>query len=91
MDRSFVFFDRRTGQILATHTQVSVDGEDTNVDTDELRGSYRASPGQEIDLADIDVLDVDLELLKRGTSNSVFVVDVDSRQVVRGKKVDSAQ
>jgi len=83
-EQTFIFFDNSSGQILATHTQFSVDGQGAPVDVDELRRSYRAFPGQEIEPSRIDVLDVNLELLKRGTSGQRFVVDLDSRRIVAG-------
>lgn len=81
-EQTFILFDKNSGDILATHSQVSVKGPGVRVDLDELRRSYRAFPGQEIDLSRIDVLDVNLELLKRGTSKGRFVVDLDSRRLV---------
>jgi len=85
-EQTFIFFDNSSGQILATHVQVSAEGQGVPVDLDELRRSYRAFPGQEIDPSRIDVLDVNLELLKRGTSNQRFVVDLDTRTLVRPSK-----
>lgn len=82
-ERTFIFFDKDSGQILATHIQVSVEGEVVPVDVDELRRSYRAFPGQEIDPSRIDVLDADQELLKRGMSNQRFVVDREARHLIR--------
>ena len=61
-----------------------------SVDLDELRRSYRAFPGQEIDPDAIDVLDVDLELLRRSTSNQRFVVDLDTRTLVRRDEASDA-
>jgi hypothetical protein len=85
-EQTFIFFDNSSGQILATHVQVSAEGQGVPVDLDELRRSYRAFPGQEIDPSRIDVLDVNLELLKRGTSNQRFVVDLDTRTLARPSK-----
>jgi hypothetical protein len=82
-EQTFIFFDNHSGEILATHIQVSAEGQGVSVDLDELRRSYRAFPGQEIDPSGIDVLDVNLELLKRSTSNQRFVVDLDTRTLVR--------
>jgi hypothetical protein len=89
-EQTFIFFDKRSGQILATHVQVTAEGQGVPVDLDELRRSYRAFPGQEIDPDAIDVLDVDLELLRRSTSNQRFVVDLDTRTLVRRDEASDA-
>ena len=85
-ERTYIIVDTGSGEVLATHVQVSIEGQASPVDLDELRRGYRAFPGQEVDPGELDVLDVDLDLLKRGTSNERLKVDVASRTLVRPKR-----
>jgi hypothetical protein len=83
MDKeTFVFFDNSTGQILATHVHVSIEGQTEPLRLDELRKTYRSFPGQEVDPDRIEVLQVDVDLLGHGGSKRGFSVDLDSRRIV---------
>ncbi len=87
--QTFVFFDNTTGQILATHVQVSIEGQTESVNLDELRKTFRSSPGQEIEPSRIEVLDVNAELLGHGGSSRRFSVDLATRRLV--PRDDNAQ
>ena len=78
----FIFFDKSSGEILATHTEVSIDGPGEPPDLDELRHLYRSLPGREVDPSNVDVLDVDADLLRHGLSTKKAVVDTATRRIV---------
>ncbi len=79
---TFIFFDNTTGQILATHVQVSIEAQTEPVSLDALRKSYRSFPGQEVDPGRIEVLQVDVDLLGHRGSTKGFSVDLDTRRSV---------
>lgn len=81
--QTFVFFDKTSGEILATHTQVTVEGESEPINLDELRKSYRSFPGEEIDPSRVDVLDVNFDLLGQGRSKTKLSVDLKTRRIVK--------
>ena len=78
----FIFFDNSSGEILATHTHFSVEGQREPPDRNELRNLYRSFPSQEIDPDRLDVLNVDEDLLGRGMSSKSAVVDTATRRIV---------
>jgi hypothetical protein len=78
----FIFFDSSSGEILATHTHVSVEGQGGPPDRDELRKLYRSFPGQDVDPDRLDVLNVDIDLLGRGLSSKRAIVDTATRRIV---------
>lgn len=80
--QTFVFFDKASGEILATHTQITVEGESDPIDLDGLRRSYRSFPGEEIDPSQVDVLDVNADLLGHGRSKATLSVDLKTRRIV---------
>jgi hypothetical protein len=77
----YIFFDPSSGEILATHTHVSMGGEWEPPTGDDLRQLYRSFPGQE-GAERVDVLSVDEDLLGRGRSAKRARVDPKARQIV---------
>ena len=85
--RTYVIFNTQTGRIIHTHTQVALDGKPADVSPDEVLQLYRPFPGQEVDKAILDVLEVNRDLLHQGSSNRQDLhVDVEQRIIVRGQK-----
>lgn len=80
--KTFVFFDKGSGEILATHIQVAVEGESEPINLDELRKSYRSFPGEEIDPSRVEVLDVSADILGHGRSKAKLSVDLKTHQIV---------
>ena len=77
---TYVIFDKNTGAIVHTHTEVSIFGEPLPVAPDELLAMYRPRPGH--DRSNLDVLEVDRDLLRRGQSNRTdLYVDVQKRVI----------
>jgi len=85
---TYVIFDSKSGQILATHTQYALSGEPEPVDRDQLISGYRQLPGQEVDPSSLDVLEVDVDLLHRGQGKAAgnIVVDLESRAIVERRQ-----
>jgi hypothetical protein len=85
---TYVVFDSKSGQILATHTEYSLSGEPEPVDRDQLISSYRQFPGQEVDPTSLDILEVDVDLLHRGLGKATgnIVVDLESRTIVQRRQ-----
>ena len=79
--KTYVIFNKRTGDIVHTHTEVALSGEPLPVSREEMLALYqRPRPGAEVPLEDLDVLDVDQELIRRGLSNRQdLYVDVENR------------
>ena len=78
--RTYVVFNKRTGDIVHTHTEAALSGEPLPVSNEQIIAMYRPWPGEEIGLGDLDMLEVDLELLRRGLSNRKgLYVDVQKR------------
>ncbi len=67
--KTYVIFNKKTGDISHTHTEVALSGEALPVSKEDLVTMYRARPGEKIGPTDLDVLEVDQELLRRGLSN----------------------
>ena len=78
----YIFFDNSSGEILATHTHVSVAGPEEPPDPDELRRLYRSFPGQDIDSERLEILNVDADLLGHGLSTKKVSVDPTSRRII---------
>jgi len=82
--RTYVIFNKRTGKIIQTHTEVALDGKAGDVSRDEILQNYRPFPGQEVDNVNLDVLEVNRDLLHQGSSNRPDLhVDVENRAIVR--------
>ena len=84
----YVVFDSKSGQILATHTEYALSGEPEPVDRDQLIKGYRQFPGQEVDPSSLDILEVDVDLLRRGLGKAAgnIVVDLESRTIVERRQ-----
>jgi hypothetical protein len=78
--KNYVIFNVKSGDIVHTHTEAALSGEPLPVSRDDLVRMYREWPGEKIDPQDLDVLEVDLDLLRRGLSNRKdLYVDVSKR------------
>lgn len=77
---TYVIFNKKTGDIVYTHTEVALSGEPLPVSKEDLIAMYRPRPGEKVSSSDLDCLDVDLDLLRRRQSNRQdIVVDVQNR------------
>jgi hypothetical protein len=86
--KTYVFFNRNTGQIVHTHTEVAVTGEATPLSREELLSMDLRQPEEErIDPNDLDVLESDLSGYRAQRSSSPeearkeLYVDVQKRVV----------
>jgi hypothetical protein len=89
--KTYVLFDKKTGKIVHTHTEAALSGEALPVSKEELVAAYsRPTPGQKADPKNIDVIDVDRELLRRGISNRKdLYVDVEKRALSERPKTSA--
>jgi hypothetical protein len=79
---TYVVFDGKSGDIVHTHTEVSMSGDAFPVSKEEVISFYAGGPGEEVDTGNLDVLEVDSELLRRGPSSAESLyVDVDKRTI----------
>jgi len=77
---TYVVFNKKTGDIIHTHTEVALSGEPLPVSKEDLIGMCRPRPGEKVSSTDMDVLEVDMDLLRRGQSNRQDIgVDVQKR------------
>jgi hypothetical protein len=85
---TYVVFDSKSGRILATHTEYALSGEPEPVDRDQLINGYRQFPGQDVDPSSLDILEVDVDLLRRGLGKAAgnIVVDLESRTIVERRQ-----
>jgi hypothetical protein len=80
--KTYVIFNKKTGNIVQTHTEAAISGEPLPVSREDLLAMYRSRPGEKLDPGDLDVLDVDQDLLRRGLSNRKnLYVDVKRRVI----------
>jgi hypothetical protein len=77
----YIFYDKSSGEILATHTHVSVDGPFEPPEREDLLRLYRSFPGQ-TELDGVDVIDVDADLLGLGRSSKRATIDPKARRIV---------
>ena len=87
---TYVIFNKKTGDIIHTHTEAALDGEPLPVSKEDLIAMHRPRPGEKMSTSDMDVLEVDLDLLRRGQSNRQdIVVDVQKRVLTERPKPSS--
>jgi pimeloyl-ACP methyl ester carboxylesterase len=78
--KTYVLFNKNTGDIVHTHTEVALSGDHRPVSIEDLIATYRPPSRRQIDPADLDVLEVDPDQLQRGLSNRKHLyVDVQKR------------
>lgn len=80
MERTYVLFNKKTGDIVQIHTAVAISGEPLPVSREDLVALYRPQPGKQLDPGDLDVLEVNQELLLQGLRNrKKLYIDVQRR------------
>ena len=81
--KAYVIFNKSTGEILHAHTEVTLEGEPRQVDTNELIENLVVARREKIDRSTLDVLEVEEERIQGGQSGGVELwVDPEKRTLV---------
>lgn len=79
---TYVVFNRKTGDIVHSHTEVAMSGDPLPVSKEEVLATYPGRPGEKAAPGDLDILEVEDELPRRGAgaAESLYV-DVEKRVI----------
>jgi hypothetical protein len=83
--KTYVIYNKNTGEIVRLHTAATISGEALTLEEEELLGLYKARP-KKVSSENLSVLELNPDLLQKGLSARGLYVDVQKR-VVSSKEV----